>query len=55
MVEVSEGWVRELQSSKANVVESLVVIASDSVCVFDELVARKHGIVGLDDNIRYLW
>ena len=51
VVEISIGWGGQLESTEADVIESLIVNAVGFVCVFDKLVDRERGIVGLHDGI----
>jgi hypothetical protein len=51
VVEISVGWIGELESSHADVVERLVVDTEGLVRVFNQLMDRQGGIVWLDDGI----
>ena len=51
MVKITVGWGGELKGSEADVVEGLVVNAHDLVGVFDELMDREGGVVGLNDGV----
>ncbi len=54
MVEITIGGVGELQSTEANVVESLIVNAVGLICVLNKLMNREGSIVGLDNSVRDL-
>ena len=54
MVQVAICWCGEFQGSKANVVQGFIVNTIGLVCVFNELVNRKGGIVGFYYCIGYL-
>ncbi len=54
MVEISIRWCRQFQSSKADVVQGLVVDAVGLVGVLDKLVHGKGGVVGLDHGVGHL-
>ena len=54
MVKITISWGGELESSEADVVEGLVVNAHDLVGVFDKLMDREGGVVGLNDGVRHL-
>lgn len=54
MVQVTVGWRGQLQRTETDIVESLIVDAKGLVGVFDKLVNRKCGIIGLDDCVRDL-
>ena len=51
VVEISVGWVGELEGSHADIVEGLVINAEGLIGVLDQLVDREGGIVGLDNGI----
>jgi hypothetical protein len=55
VVEVTVGWVVELQGSHADVVESLVVDTEGLIRVLDQLVNGKGGVVWLDNGVGNLW
>merc|ERR1719445_535481 len=54
MVQISVSRVGKLQSSEADVVESLVVDAVGLVSVLDQLVDGEGGVVGLHHGVRDL-
>mmetsp|Transcript_5832 Transcript_5832/g.11227 ORF Transcript_5832/g.11227 Transcript_5832/m.11227 type:complete len:313 (+) Transcript_5832:51-989(+) len=54
MVEVAEGRGGELESTKADVVERLVVNAEALVGVLDKLMHGEGGVVRLNNSIRHL-
>ncbi len=54
VVEVSEGWIGELQMAEADVVQGLVVDAEGSVGVLDQIFEAQGCAVGLDDSVRNL-
>ena len=51
MVQVTVGWGGELQSSEADVVQSLVVNAVGLVGVLNELVDGQCGVVWLNNGV----
>jgi len=55
VVEVTVGWGGELQGSEANVVQSFVINNHNFICVFDELMDGKGGVVRFDNGVRDLW
>ncbi|KAL1128853.1 hypothetical protein AAG570_013387 [Ranatra chinensis] len=54
VVEVAVRGGGQLQGPEADVVQGLVVDAEGLVRVFDQLVDRQGGVVGLDDRVRHL-
>jgi hypothetical protein len=54
VVQISVGWVGELEGSHADVVESLVVDTEGLVGVLDQLMDRESSIVWLDNGVRDL-
>jgi hypothetical protein len=50
-VEVTVGWLGQLEGSEADVVEGLVVDTEGLVRVLDELVNGQGGVVWLDDSV----
>ena len=54
VVQVAVGRSRELQGTEANVVQRFIVDTEGLVRVFDELVHRESGVVGLDDSVGHL-
>jgi len=54
VVKITVGWGGELEGSEADIVEGLVVNAHNLIGVFDELMDREGGVVGLNDGIRHL-
>jgi len=55
VVEISVGWVGELESSHADIVESLVIDTEGLVGVLNQLMDGKGGVVWLDNSIGNLW
>jgi hypothetical protein len=55
MVQVTIGGCGELECAEADVVQGLIVNAEGLVGVFDQLVDREGGIVGLNNSVRDLW
>jgi hypothetical protein len=51
MVKVTVGWGCELECTEANIVEGFVINAHDLISVFNKLMDRKGGIVGLNDCV----
>ena len=51
MVQVTIGGCGELQSTEADVIESLVVNAEGLISVLDKLVHREGSIVGLHNSV----
>ena len=54
MVEISVGGGGELESSEADIVKSFVVDDHALVGVFDQLMHRQRGVVGLNDSVGHL-
>jgi hypothetical protein len=54
VVQVAISWGGELESSEANVIESFIVQHHHLVCILNELVNRKGGVVWLNDCVRHL-
>lgn len=54
MVQVTVVGSRQLQGAEANIIQSLVVNAESLIRVFNQLVDRKGGVVGLDNCVRNL-
>ena len=54
MVEISVGGGGELESSEADIVKGLVVDDHALVGVFDQLMHRQGGVVGLNDRVGHL-
>lgn len=54
MVQVTVGRDGELESSEADIVESLVIDAEGLVRVLNELVNGEGGVVRLDNGVRNL-
>jgi hypothetical protein len=54
VVEISVGWVGELEGPHADIIESLVVNAEGLIRVLDQLVDGEGSVVWLDDGIRDL-
>ena len=54
VVQITERRRRELQRAEANIIKCFVVKNHALICVFDELVHRKCGVVRLDDGVRHL-
>jgi len=54
MIQISICWILKLQSSEADVVQSLVVDAVSLVGVLNKLMNRKSCVVGLNDRVRDL-
>jgi len=54
VVQVTVGWGGQLQGSEADVVQGLVVNAVGFVCVLNQLMHGKGGIVRLYNGIGYL-
>merc|ERR1719179_8771 len=54
MIQISVSGISQLQSSKADVVESLIVDAVGLVSVLDQLVDGEGGVVGLHHGVRDL-
>ena len=54
VVEVTVGGGGELQGVVADLVEGLVVDAHDLVSVFNQLVKREGGVVGLNNDVTHL-
>lgn len=51
MVKISVSGGGKFKGSEANIVESFVVNTHAFVCVFDQLVDGKGGVVRLDDSV----
>ena len=51
MVKITIGGGGELKGSEADIVKSLVIDAHDLICIFDQLMDGKGGIVWLNDGI----
>merc|ERR1711988_361815 len=47
VVQITVSWCGQLQGPETDVIQSLVVQQHALVCIFDQLVERKHGIVRL--------
>ena len=54
MVEIAVCGRGQLQGTEADVVESLVVYAIGLICVLNQLMYGKGGVVGLDHGVGYL-
>ena len=54
VVEVTVGWVGQLEGPEADVIQSLVVDTERLVRVLDQLVDRQSGVIGLHHRIRHL-
>jgi len=54
MVKISVGGGGELEGSEADIVEGFVVNDHALVGVFDQLMDREGGVVGLNDGVRDL-
>merc|ERR1711934_1209283 len=54
VVKITVGGGGELEGSEADIVESFVINAHNLIGVFDELMDREGGVVGLNDGIRDL-
>jgi hypothetical protein len=55
VVEVTVRWVGQLESTHADVVESLVINAEGLVGVLDQLMNGKSGVVWFDNGVGDLW
>ncbi len=55
MVQIAVGGCGEFQGSEADIVKSFVINDHAFISIFDELMNRKGGVVGLNDSIRYFW
>ena len=51
MVKITVGGGGELEGSEADIVKGFVINAHNFIGVFDELMDREGGVVGLDDGI----
>ena len=51
MVEVTIGGGGELESSEADIIESLVIDGLDLISVLHELMDGEGGVVWLDDGV----
>ena len=54
MIEIAVGGGGELESSEADIIQSLVVDAVCLVSVLDELMDGEGGVVRLNDSVRHL-
>jgi hypothetical protein len=54
MVQIPIGWGSQLECPKADVIECLIVNTECLISIFNQLVDRKGGIVGLDNSVRNL-
>jgi len=54
VVKISVGWVGELEGSRADIVESLVIDAEGLIGVLDQLMNGEGGIVWLDNGVGHL-
>ena len=54
MVEITIGGGGELEGSEADVIKSFVINAHNLIGVFDELMDREGGVVGLNNGVRDL-
>merc|ERR1719181_2284713 len=53
VVQVTVGWCGELQRTKADVVEGLVVKQEALIRIFDQLVEGEHGIIGFHNRVAH--
>ena len=54
MVKISVGGGGQLEGSEADIVEGFVVDDHALVSVFDQLMDREGGVVGLNDSVGHL-